>query len=115
MITVEPVTRDNWVAVARLDLLPEQEGLVAANVWSLAAARFDDSYQPRVFLLDGKPVGEPIDCSGEGLAPGGEILLVEMRMMARADHAVSLRSVDGKAIGVDYLRFEKVPAKQQKR
>ena len=62
MITVQPVTRSNWVAVARLDLLPEQESLVAPNVWSLAAARFDETYQPRAILHDGVPVGFSMHC-----------------------------------------------------
>ncbi|MDF1800378.1 MAG: GNAT family N-acetyltransferase [Planctomycetota bacterium] len=65
MITVQPVTRNNWVAVASLELLPEQAGLVAPNVGSLAAARFDATYQPRAILNDGVPVGFSMRCTDD--------------------------------------------------
>ena len=57
MIELAPVTAETWVAVARLELAPEQEGLVSPNVWSLAEAGFFPGHQPRVFLHGGEPVG----------------------------------------------------------
>lgn len=64
-------------------------------------------------LLDGKKVGETIDCAADALTPTGELDLGEHRMMARNDHTVSLRSLDGKHIGIDYFRFEKVEVEQK--
>ncbi len=62
MTALEPVPRDRWRAVARLELAPEQKDLVAPNVWSLAEARFDETYQPRAILNDGEPVGFCMYC-----------------------------------------------------
>lgn len=60
-------------------------------------------------LIDGRVVGEVVDGAGEGLTPGGEMEITTMRMMARNDHSLALRSLDGKAIGIDYFRV--VPVK----
>lgn len=56
-------------------------------------------------MVDGKLVGEDIDCSGEGFQPSGELDLGELRLMKRSDHTITLRSVDGKPVGLDYLRL----------
>ena len=56
-------------------------------------------------MVDGKLVGEDIDCSGEGLMPSGELDLGELRLMKRSDHVITLRSLDGKHVGLDYLRL----------
>lgn len=64
-------------------------------------------------LLDGKKVGEVLDGAAEALVPTGELNLGEHRMMARNDHTLSLRTLDGKHIGIDYFRFEKVEVEQK--
>jgi len=56
-------------------------------------------------LVGGKQVGEVIDCSGVGLMPSGELDLGELRLMKRPDQTISIRSVDGKHVGVDYFRL----------
>lgn len=69
-----------------------------------------EAYGSFAVLVDGKQVGENIDCSGEGFMPSGELNLGELRLMKRADHTLSLRSADGKNIGLDYFRI--VPVKK---
>jgi len=41
------VTARNWRAVARLKLAPEQEHLVASNLYSIAQWKFDRNAHPR--------------------------------------------------------------------
>ena len=69
MIELAPVTRDNWVAVARLELAPEQAGLVSPNAWSLAEAGFFPDHRPRVFLHEGGPVGSSPQPGPRGYSP----------------------------------------------
>ncbi|MGB0952068.1 MAG: DUF2961 domain-containing protein [Planctomycetota bacterium] len=64
-------------------------------------------------LVDGRVIGEIVDGAGEGLTPGGEMEITTMRMMARNDHSLALRSLDGKAIGIDYFRIVPVKPKSE--
>ncbi|MDA1114703.1 MAG: DUF2961 domain-containing protein [Planctomycetota bacterium] len=64
-----------------------------------------EAYGSFSVLVDGKQIGENIDCSGEGFMPSGELDLGELRLMKRPDHTLSLRSADGKHIGLDYFRL----------
>jgi diamine N-acetyltransferase len=43
-ISLREVTQENWVQVIRLKLAPEQEGLVAPNVDSIAESKFEAYY-----------------------------------------------------------------------
>lgn len=64
-----------------------------------------EAYGSFAVLADGKQVGEIIDCSGAGFMPSGELNLGELRLMRRPDHTLSLRSTDGKHVGLDYFRL----------
>lgn len=72
-----------------------------------------EGYGQFEILIDGRVVGEPLDCSGEGLIPSGELELATLRMMARNDHTLSFRSLDGKPIGLDYVRIVPAVAKEK--
>ena len=56
-VTLEDVTVRNWRAVTRLKLAPEQEHLVAGNLYSIAQSKFDPNARPRAVYAGGKPVG----------------------------------------------------------
>ena len=56
-VTLRDVTARNWRAVARLELDPAQEDLVASNLYSLAEARFDPSARPRAIYAGKRLVG----------------------------------------------------------
>jgi hypothetical protein len=57
-------------------------------------------------LVDGRRVGDVIDMSAPNFGPGGEVKVGEIRLMKRLDHKIAFKSVDGKAIGLDYFRFQ---------
>jgi diamine N-acetyltransferase len=56
-VRLAEVTADNWEAVADLEVAPEQEDLVASNVYSLAEARFDPDACPRAIYTGKRVVG----------------------------------------------------------
>lgn len=69
LIELRDVTRENWVACAKLSLKSEQEGLVAANVYTIAQSKFEPHHRIRAIYHDDTPVGllaychedEPVD------------------------------------------------------
>jgi len=56
-VRLEDVTARNWHAVARLKLLPEQEDLVASNLYSIAESKFDRDARPRAVYAGDRLVG----------------------------------------------------------
>lgn len=56
-VRLEDVTARNWRAIARLKLAPEQEHLVAGNLYSIAQSKFDPNAHPRAVYAGDKPVG----------------------------------------------------------
>jgi diamine N-acetyltransferase len=56
-VRLAEVTADNWQAVADLELAPDQEELVASNVWSLAESKFDPGARPRAIYAGKRVVG----------------------------------------------------------
>jgi diamine N-acetyltransferase len=56
-IKLKEVTAKNWRAVARLKLSPDQSGLVADNLYSIAESKFDPDARPRAVYAGGEPVG----------------------------------------------------------
>jgi len=56
-VRLEDVTARNWRAVARLKLAPEQEHLVASNLYSIAQWKFDRNAHPRAIYAADTPVG----------------------------------------------------------
>jgi len=56
-VRLEDVTARNWHAVARLKLAPEQEALVASNLYSIAQSKFDPDAHPRAVYAGDKIVG----------------------------------------------------------
>ncbi|HZW03727.1 MAG TPA: GNAT family N-acetyltransferase [Anaerolineaceae bacterium] len=45
-VHLEPVTRDNFMAVVRLSVAPEQQGYVASNAFSLAESKYYPELKP---------------------------------------------------------------------
>lgn len=56
-VRLKDVTEDNWRAVIGLKLEPEQEGLVASNLYSLAESKFDPGARPRAIYAGKRVVG----------------------------------------------------------
>jgi diamine N-acetyltransferase len=56
-VRLENVTVRNWRAVAGLKLAPEQKGLVASNLYSLAQSEFDPNAHPRAVYAGKELVG----------------------------------------------------------
>jgi diamine N-acetyltransferase len=56
-VELKDVTADNWDAVADLELAPEQEDLVASNLYSIAQSKFDPDARPRAIYAGDRLVG----------------------------------------------------------
>jgi diamine N-acetyltransferase len=56
-VRLAEVTADNWWAVVRLRLAPDQEDLVVSNVYSLAESKFDPDARPRAVYAGKRVVG----------------------------------------------------------
>jgi len=56
-VTLTELTRDNWEAVAALDVHPHQRNFVASNLKSIAETQFYPWARRRVILADGDTVG----------------------------------------------------------
>ena len=61
-ISLREVTKENWVQCIRLRLAPEQEGLVAPNVDSIAESKFELHYVPKAIYNNEKVVGFLMYC-----------------------------------------------------
>ena len=46
MITLKPITKENWRAAIRLEVAPEQRKFVASNVYSIAESQFEPGTVP---------------------------------------------------------------------
>jgi diamine N-acetyltransferase len=40
MIELKPITRENWQEAAGLEVAPDQQDFIEANIWSIAESRF---------------------------------------------------------------------------
>ena len=56
-ITLRKINKDNWRAVTRLRVSPEQEGNVASNTFSLAEAHYSEHAWIRAVYADETVVG----------------------------------------------------------
>ena len=56
-VKLKDVTAKNWRAIARLELAPDQEDLVADNLYSIAESKFDPDARPRAVYAGDQPVG----------------------------------------------------------
>lgn len=56
-IELRDVTARNWRTVAALELAPEQQGLLASNLYSIAQSKFDPDARPRAIYAGDVVVG----------------------------------------------------------
>jgi diamine N-acetyltransferase len=56
-VELKDVTAENWEAVADLELAPEQQELVASNLYSIAESQFDQDARPRAVYAGENVVG----------------------------------------------------------
>ena len=96
MVELRPLTRDNWVACANLQLPPDQQRLLAPNVWSIAELNFEPHYTPRVIYVAGQMVGFLMYCPEND--PPDPHLFWLFRFMVAAEH-------QGKGHGAAALRL----------
>lgn len=57
MITLKPITKENWHATIRLEVAPEQRNFVASNLYSIAESRFEPGTVPLGIYNDETMVG----------------------------------------------------------
>lgn len=56
-VALVELTKDNWQAVAQLQVLPDQKNFVADNLWTIAESQFYPWTHRRVILAHGEIVG----------------------------------------------------------
>jgi diamine N-acetyltransferase len=56
-VTLQPVTKDNWLAIVQLKPPDDQKRFVASNLFSLAESRFNPSMVPLAIYAADVPVG----------------------------------------------------------
>jgi diamine N-acetyltransferase len=56
-VELRDVTARNWRAVVALELAPEQQGLLASNLYSIAQSKFDPDARPRAIYAGEVVVG----------------------------------------------------------
>lgn len=61
-VSLKEVTKENWIQCIKLKLAPEQEGLVAPNVDSIAESKFEPHYVPRAIYNNDIVVGFLMYC-----------------------------------------------------
>jgi diamine N-acetyltransferase len=61
LVTLVPLTKANWEAVARLEVREEQRGFIDTNLWTIAGSRFYPWVQLHVIQRAGLPVGFAAD------------------------------------------------------
>lgn len=57
MIKLKPVVKNNWVACVKLSLLPEQEGNLAPNAYTIAESKFETHYHVRAIYKEDEVIG----------------------------------------------------------
>ncbi|STQ89569.1 GNAT family N-acetyltransferase [Iodobacter fluviatilis] len=72
-IMLKPVSQENWVACAKLELLPEQANLLApnTNIYSIAESKFEPHYQPRAICMADQVIGFLMYCPDVDLPDPG--------------------------------------------
>lgn len=61
-VSLREVTKENWIQCIKLKLAPEQKGLVAPNVDSIAESKFELHYVPKVIYNNDIVVGFLMYC-----------------------------------------------------
>ncbi len=56
-LTLQPVSRENWRAVAQLTVTPHQAAFVAAPSYYLAMCCYDDTWHPLAIVRDDAVIG----------------------------------------------------------
>lgn len=77
-VSITELNKDNWRAVADLDVLPHQKNYVAANIDSIAESQFYPWTRCRVILVDDRIVG----FAAFGITPGDQELWLYRFMVA---------------------------------
>lgn len=80
-VVLVELTKDNWEAVARLDVLPHQKNFVADNLWTIAESQFYPWTSRRVMLAHGRIVGFAV----YGTMPNDTELWLHRFMVAGAE------------------------------
>ncbi len=83
VLTLRPVTAQNWRAVAKLAPAEDQRRFIADNVWSLAEAHYDPLLVPRAIYHGDTPVGFAMDRLLADEGQPGEIAIFRF-MIAQA-------------------------------
>ncbi len=64
-LQLRDITRENFDAVACLEVHEHQRGFLASNSYSIAQASFDPALRTRAIYSDGEPVGFAMYCMPE--------------------------------------------------
>ena len=80
-LTLQPVTKSNWIACATLVLPKKQSEFVAPNVFSIAESKFEPHYQPRAIMLGETAIGFLMYCNDDASQICGEFCLFRLMIV----------------------------------
>lgn len=110
MVELREITRSNWLACARLEPAPGQEGFLAPNVYSIAEWHFEPHYRPRAVCVGDEVVGFLMYCMENDPSDAGTYWLFRLMIDARhqgkgyAWDALRLAIEEMKAAGASRIR-----------
>jgi diamine N-acetyltransferase len=85
-VALVELTKDNWQAVAQLQVLPDQKNFVADNLWTIAESQFYPWTHRRVILAHGNIVGFAV----YGTMPDDDQLWLHRFMVAGSEQRAGI-------------------------
>ena len=121
-VELRPITQENFQAVVKLEVLPEQSEFVAPNVFGIAETHVYPDAEPRAVYADGQPVGfvlfHPIDKDKPAEGHCIVRLMIDRRFQGRGLGRQALEAAVEwikRECKVDRVRLSVVPATEKAR
>ncbi|MEV6600286.1 GNAT family N-acetyltransferase [Actinoplanes sp. NPDC051346] len=118
-VELRPVTKDDFRAIIKLEVAPEQAGFVAPNVVGIAETHIYPEAEPRAVYADGELVGFVLLHPGE--RPGEHVLvrlMIDHRFQGRGLGRQALEAAVGYAVReheAETVRLSFVPSNDRAR
>ncbi|TWT47258.1 GNAT family N-acetyltransferase [Botrimarina hoheduenensis] len=103
MVTLEEVTRENWVACGKLSANDDQQGYVASNVWTIAESKFEPHHVLRAICNGEQVVGMLAYCHEEDPEDLG--LYWVFRLLIDRDHQRQGHAAQAMLLAMEEIRL----------
>ncbi|QDV75341.1 GNAT family N-acetyltransferase [Botrimarina mediterranea] len=102
MVTLRKVTRENWVACAKLSVHDHQQGYVASNVSTIAESKFEPHHQLRAICNSERVVGMLAYCHEDD--PEDVDLYWIFRLLIDKDHQRQGHAAQAMLLALEEIR-----------